>query len=498
MGNITREFKDVITSVLPVAAIVLILYFSLPSIEVSGKMVGIFLIGVLFIILGLSLFLIGSSLSVEPLGQKVGETITKRNSVIFFILVGLMLGLAVTLAEPNLHIMASEYDGTTNGILNKWHIIAIVSVGVSIFLVIGIARIFYNIKIKWVYLGGYALVFLTLIFVTDEFRAVAFDGSASSTGSIITPFILSISYGLASMKKESSEEDSFGLLGIIAIGSIFSVLILGAIKGKVNFKDSASLQMVSEYKNLSQPFGDIAKETIRDTIVSVVPTVIIYLIFNFTIFKMSKKQVRTTLLGFLFTVLGLFLFMLGVNGGFLNMGKIVGKAVGLQQEYVVILVGTILGLVVVFAEPSVHILTKQIEEVTAGYINRKIVLIALCIGAAISILLSMLKIIIKPLKLWHILVPGYFLAVILSFFAPDLFIGIAFDAGGVASGPMAGTFIIAFAQGVASSTEGANILLDGFGVLALVALSPLIILQLVGIAYKRKTKKMGVENASEQ
>ena len=178
----------------------------------------------------------------------------------------------------------------------------------------------------------------------------------------------------------------------------------------------------------------------------------------------------------------------------MEVGYYVGYNLALlDSKAFVLIVAFILGLVTILAEPAVHVLTHQIEDVTNGYVNRKMVGVALCIGVASAVALSILRILVPEIRLWHYLLPGYIISVALSYYVPNLYVGIAFDSGGVASGPMTATFILSYAQGVATATPWADVLLDGFGVIAAVAMTPIIALQVLGLVYKMKSKKVGLK-----
>jgi hypothetical protein len=179
----------------------------------------------------------------------------------------------------------------------------------------------------------------------------------------------------------------------------------------------------------------------------------------------------------------------GVNAGFMEVGMVMGEAIARDFSWLLPIIGFLLGMVVVLAEPAVYVLTEQVEDVSAGHIKRKVILVALSIGIAFAVSMSMLRIMIPSLKLWHFLLPGFALGAFLSYRVPPIFVGIAYDSGGVASGPMTATFILAFAQGAAKAIPTANVLIDGFGVIAMVAMTPIVAIQTLGFIFKIKSEK---------
>jgi len=310
---------------------------------------------------------------------------------------------------------------------------------------------------------------------------------------LTVPFILALAIGVSHLKKDSkaSEKDSFGLVAIASTGAIIAVMIMNII-AKTD-KISGSLEQHDADSGLISPFIHKFPIVAQEIIIALVPILILFLVFQKISFKMSNKSVRKVLIGLLFTFIGLVFFLVGVNAGFMDVGTAIGHSIAsLENKTYVVIIAFILGLVTILAEPAVHVLTHQIEDVTSGYVRRKAVLISLSLGVGLAVALSMIRIIIPELQLWHYLLPGYIIAIAMTYFVPKLFVGIAFDSGGVASGPMTATFILAFVQGAAEAIEGANVLVDGFGMIAMVALTPLIALQVLGLIFKLKSKKGGL------
>lgn len=347
----------------------------------------------------------------------------------------------------------------------------------------------------------YTAILFIAVFVSPEFLAISFDASGATTGALTVPFILALSVGVSKLKKDSkaSENDSFGLVALASTGAIIAVMLMsmifriGKITGPVDSRWMASQAPLLSLSNIMDPFVQKLPLLALESAIALLPFIILFTIFQKSAFHLSAKAVRKILFGMLFAFLGLVLFMLGVNAGFMEVGSAVGKSIALlDNKSYLVLIGFVLGLVTILAEPAVNILTHQIEDVTSGYVRRKIVLMSLSIGVGLAVALSMIRIIIPELQLWQFLLPGYILSCGIMFFVPKLFIGMAFDSGGVASGPMTATFILAYAQGAADAVEGANVLIDGFGMIAMVAMTPIIALQMLGFIYKLKSKKEGI------
>jgi hypothetical protein len=484
-----NKLKEVIMAVLPIVGIVLLLNFTITPLD--GKQLGSFLTGALLVIVGLTLFLFGVDLGISPIGRYIGGAIVKRNSLLVLTISGLILGFLISIAEPDLHILAGQVDMATGGMLPKLQLVVMVSIGIAVMLTLGFIRIVYNISLKLIFFILYGLVLIGGILAPQELLAISFDSSGATTGAMTVPFILALALGISALRKDSksSEADSFGLVGISSVGAILAVMVMSifsngglseASDGLVNHGSAATI-----FETLLTISGEV--------LLALAPIFLVFVIVYKTSLNISKRKFRNIVVGLIYTFLGLVIFLAGVNTGFMDVGRKVGfEAIVNGGGIAVIGIGFILGLVTILAEPAVYILTHQIEEVTSGFIKRKSVLVALSIGVGLAVALSMARIVIEPLELWHLLVPGYLIAIGLMFFVPELFVGIAFDSGGVASGPMTATFILAFAQGAASAAEGANVLADGFGVIALVAMTPLIALQILGFVFHVKSKKVGV------
>lgn len=485
MNVLIEKLKDVLYSVVPVTLVVIILHYTIVPLE--GNLFPKFLLGAFLLIIGLAIFLLGVDLGVTPIGSLMGNFLAKSNKVWILVIAGLLLGFFISIAEPDLHIIAEEVDQVTSGFLAKMDLIYVVSLGVATILTVGLLRIVYNKPLNRTYSIIYLLIFAFAIFSSPEFLAIAFDSSGATTGAMTVPFILALGLGVASLKKngKASEEDSFGLVGMASAGAILAVLMMSVLtRAEITGNlDATITHHLSIWSLLIQETKSVA----RDVFVAISPLAILFIVFQFLVFKLPRKQFNKIIKGLIYTFFGLLVFLTGVNVGFMEAGRVVGQEIAAYSSTALIVgIGFFIGLLTILAEPAVHVLTHQIENVTTGHVPRKLVLGALSIGVGLAVALSMLRIILPGLELWHILLPGYTIALAMTYYVPPLFVGIAFDSGGVASGPMTATFILAFAQGVSSMFEGANVLIDGFGVIALVALTPLIALQVLGLVFKRK------------
>jgi hypothetical protein len=492
MNIFTQKLKEVLTSVLPITIIVLILNFTLVPLAIP--LIIRFLIGTILIIIGLAIFLIGVDIGITPLGNLIGSSLTKTNKLWIVAISGLILGFFISIAEPGLLVLARQVSLVSLGEISSTSILVVVSIGLAIMVSLGFIRVVYNVPLYKILTAAYFLIFILALFTSSEFLAIAFDASGATTGVLAVPFILSLSMGVSALKKDSksSEKDSFGLVSIASIGAIMSVMILNILSKGSGFSDS--LEFNTSHSNaIIEPFVRLIPSVFTESFIAILPLVVIFLVCQKISFKLDKKAFKRILKGFIYTFGGLLIFLVGVNAGFMDVGSVIGYSLAsLDNKWYVIIVGFIIGFVTILAEPAVYVLTHQIEEVTSGYVKRKAVLIPLSIGVGLAVALSVIRIIVPEIQLWHYLLPGYIIAIAMTYFVPKLFVGIAFDAGGVATGPMTATFILAFTQGAAESIEWASVLRDGFGMISMVALTPIITLQILGFIFKMKSKKGGL------
>ncbi len=375
MGVLWSKFSEVILSVLPITVIVLILNFTLTSLDIS--LIIRFLIGAVFIIIGLSIFLFGGvDIGITPIGTLMGgKTVAKSNKLWIVIGAGIFLGFFISIAEPDLHILAGQVETVTSGVISKFIIVVVVSLGIAVLLATGLVRIVYSFPPLYKLLTIlYGLVFIIALFASREFLAISFDASGATTGALTVPFILALSLGISVLKKDSkaSEKDSFGLVAIASIGAIITVMLMSIFSGAEELKGSTEQDHTISNSIIGPfltEFGHIAQEVL----IALLPIIVIFLVFQKISFKLSRKSFRKVIKGLVFTFIGLVLFLVGVNAGFMDLGMELGYSIALLDNKVyIVVIGLILGIVTILAEPAVYVLTNQIEDVTSGYVTEKL------------------------------------------------------------------------------------------------------------------------------
>ncbi|MCM1056363.1 MAG: DUF1538 domain-containing protein [Firmicutes bacterium] len=461
-------------SVLPIAAIVLVLSVSLASID-SGILV-LFIFGIVFLILGMSLFTIGSGMSMQPLGEGIGVQISKSKKLIVAVIVCFILGALITIAEPDLQVLAEQVPSIPNLVL-----ILSVALGVGIFLVLSMVRTRKNMPLSRLLLIFYIAVMALAVFAPGDFIPTAFDSGGVTTGPITVPFVMALGAGMASVKGgRHSGEESFGLVALCSIGPILSVLILSICFSPA---PETTQTILGEYLTTKDAFLFFLKEMplyAREVLTAFLPIVGVFLIFQLAFRRFHKHQMIRISVGMAYTYIGLVLFLTGANAGFMPAGRLIGAEIaGGGHKYWLIAVGMLMGYFVVSAEPAVHTLKKQVEEVTNGAISQQSIGRALSIGVGVSVGISMLRV-LTGISIYPFLIGGYAVSLAITFFVPPIYTGIAFDSGGVASGPMTTTFMLPFAVGACEACGG-NVMTDAFGLVAMVAMTPLITIQVLGL-----------------
>ncbi len=486
LNILAQKLKDVSLSVLPITLLVLLLHFTIVPVESAALLR--FLLGAVSVVLGLGIFLFGAQIGITPLGTLIGETIAKTNKVWIVSALGFLMGFLITIAEPDLQILAQQVKEASGGVVPGVLILVVVSIGVGIMVSIGLLRILFEYPLNRVFTFAYLLIFFLGLKTSAEFLAISVDASGATTGAMTTPFILAIGYGVSRLKGGAkADEDSFGLVGLASAGPIFAIMITSIIKGLA--KIQGDIEPFVTHKGVFGPYLKAFPAFLRDSLLTLFPLFLLFVIFDQLRFKLHKRTRNSILKGLFYTFLGLTLFLVGVNAGFMEVGRAMGEGIANYHPLLLPLVGFFLGMVVVLAEPAVYVLTEQVEEVTAGHIKRKTIMLVLSVGIACAVSLSMVRILCAGLKLWHFLLPGFALAAFLSYRVPPIFVGIAYDSGGVASGPMTATFVLAFAQGAAHTIPVADVMSEGFGVIAMVAMTPLVAIQLLGVVFRRKEEK---------
>ena len=483
--ELAEKIRESAVSVLPILILVSLLCLFLTPMQ--PQLLLAFLIGALMLILGMGLFSLGAEQSMTPIGTKIGTALTKTKNLPLILGVSFLLGFAITVAEPDLQVLAETVPHISSTVL-----LVTVGIGVGLFMSLCMYRIITGANLRWLLLGCYALIFLLAAFTDPDFLCIAFDSGGVTTGPMTVPFILAMGMGVANIRSDNrAEADSFGLVALCSIGPILSVLLLGF------FYDGG--EAVAELSHTSLPtttaiggaFLAALPVYFKEMAIAMLPIVGIFLIFQLALLRLTRRRLVKILIGLLYTYLGLVLFLTGVNIGFSTLGAELGAALGRTAPQWLIPLAIVLGWFIISAEPAVSILEKQIETVSAGAIPGKAIKRSLSIAIAIAMGLAMLRVLTGISILWFV-VPGYATALALSFFVPDIYTAIAFDSGGVASGPMTATFMLQLVVG-ASIALGGNVLRDAFGVVALVAMMPLLSIQLVGFLYERRAKRTARE-----
>ena len=496
--NILKKSKETLCSVAPIMALVLILAFTV--VPFTPGLIARFLTGGLMVIAGLTLFLIGIDIGIIPIGERSGAALTSKKNLKLLLSVSFLIGFMITIAEPDVQVLAGQI-GNLSANVNKWTLVIMIALGVGFFVTLGLCRTVLSLKRRRVLIISYLFLFALAYFCPDYLQGAAFDAGGATTGPMTVPFIMALGMGVASVRagKNSRDNDSqFGLTGIASIGPIAAVCLYGIILNYFFAHDeSLTATTIESAENLPEGmriYATLFPEVFSDVFKSLFPLLIMFICFQIFLLKMPPVQLRKMFSGVVYCFIGLVLFLLGAEGGFMPAGQKVGEYLGFLSiskggiwTFIIIILAFIFGAITVCAEPAVWVLTEQVEEASGGNIKRRIMLTSLSLGVAFSIGLSILKI-IYGFSIWYILIPGYALALILTFFCPPLFTGIAFDSGGVASGPMTSTFILSFTLGCASSYSSSSS--SAFGVIALVAMTPLIAIQILGIIYKIKTKEV--------
>lgn len=483
MSLLFEKLKEVMKTLLPVFILVLLICFTI--VDVDTDVILRFIVGSLLLLIGLTIFLWGVDLAMNPIGEHMSNEVATSRSPIKIAALSFLLGFLITVAEPDLLILGNQIEGASGGDLSSQIIVYMVSIGVGVMISLGIFRLLKDRPLNVFMAITYGIIFVLAILVSEEFLAIAFDASGATTGALTTPFVLALSLGLSNVKGgQKSEENSFGLVGIMSAGPILAVMLLSIISGQKNIQGDVGEYVFAE--GVIEPILNAIPHIFIESLLALLPITLLFFIFNYGKFKLPKGEIYGIVKGIIFTLLGLVIFLTAVNSGFMDMGRVLGMELAKTNNWLLIGTGFVLGLIVVLVEPAVHVLGEQIEEVTAGHIPINLIRTTLSLGVGIAIALSMVRIVVPEVKLWYFLLPGFAIAILLSFKSDPVFVGIAYDAGGVASGPMTATFILAFAQGAASQIETANVLIDGFGVIAMVAMAPVLSIMILGTAFQEK------------
>ena len=470
------KLKEALVSVLPITLIVILLNFT-PLVNFSSKEIVVFSISSVLLIFGIGLFTIGADFAMTPMGEHVGAGITKTKKFWLLLIICFALGLLITIAEPDLTVLSKQLKD----VVNPTKLIVFVGSGVAIFLVFGVLKIMFKRQLASLLMFFYMLLFaLSSILIlngNNSLLSFAFDSGGVTTGPITVPFIMALGLGISTtIGGKRANENSFGLISLCSVGPILAVIILGIFAtGTIDYQ-------VPSYEianNVVKEFFVSLLSVAKEVAIALGLVVLFFFIINVIFLKLPKKKNIQIIIGTIFTYVGLVIFLTAVHVGFMPIGYKMGNQLANLSSTAIIIISFILGFVTVLAEPAVHVLTKQVEETTAGGVIKKQLLLALSIGVGTSILLSIIRIIFNFSILYY-LIPGYFISLGLSFFVPRIYTAIAFDSGGVASGPMTSTFILPFAIGAAMAVDQSTVLSNAFGIVAMVAMTPLITIQLLG------------------
>lgn len=497
--NIVAKFKETAVSVLPVILIVLIL--GLTVVPLEKIFLARFVVSGFILVIGLTLFLLGVDLSIQPMGERSGAALTNKKSLPLLLGVAFVIGFIVTAAEPDIQVFGDQVKGVFP-FVNKTVFTFSIAAGVGVFIMLGLLRTVLKLSLKLTLLISYSVLFIIAFFVPHSFFGIAFDSGGATTGPMTVPFIMSLGIGVARVMASKDDNSSFGLTGIASIGPVLAVLVYAILASVADVDGGAGEAAAAAALEENSPgfaavsifggFGKVLAGVFHEALLSILPILVLFVIFQLWLLKMTARQVTRIAIGFVYAFAGLLIFLTGVNGGFSQAGEMLGSKLG-QNAFVLgggwyfllIFTGVLLGAIIVCAEPAVWVLSEQVEQVSGGTIKRKILLIFLSVGTSVAIGIAMWRS-VSGFNLKYVLIPGYVLAMLLMIFTPPLFCGIAFDSGGVASGPLTSTFVLSFTIGAASKAGGGS---DSFGVIALVAMMPLIAIQIMGIIFRLKTQE---------
>ena len=476
--NLLEKLKESLGAVLPIIGIVLVLCFSIAPIPNSVLMT--FVVGAVLLIIGMMFFTLGAEMAMTPMGERIGTKLTNTRKISVVIVLCFILGFIITISEPDLQVLAEQVPSIPN-----YTLIIAVATGVGIFLVAAVLRMLFGIPLAHMLLILYPIIFILASIVPQDFLTVAFDSGGVTTGPMTVPFIMALGIGFSAVRSDKhAENDSFGLVALCSVGPILAVLLLGLLyhPGESGYEQTMIVKTDNSVE-MWQLFQEGLPYYMKEMLISLLPIILFFFIFQIVSLHLHKKTLVKIIIGIIYTYIGLVLFLTGVNVGFMPAGNYLGLVIaGLSYPWIIVPIGMLIGYFIVKAEPAVYVLTEQVEELTSGAISAKAMGMSLSIGVAFSLGLAMVRVLTGISILWFLL-PGYAVALGLTFFVPKIFTAIAFDSGGVASGPMTATFLLPFSMG-ACEALGGNVVTDAFGVVAMVAMTPLITIQILGLIYQ--------------
>lgn len=468
------KIKEAFLSVFPITIVIFALI--LICVPTPQDLIIKLSISAILLILGIGIFSLGADSSMIELGSGVGATLSNKSKLWFMLVCGVCIGFIITFAEPDLMVLAGQVVDFSS-LNSTWLFISVVSIGVGILLMLGILRVYFKIKLSILLLISYGIVFILSFFVPPEFVPIAFDSGSVTTGPISVPFLIAFGLGLSAVRESKDEEDnSFGMIALCSVGPIISVMFLSL------FIDSSSSSVTLETTQnlgIAQEMFSTLGNSLLDVAIILLPIIIIFILFQIFAFKYPKTKVIRMLFGFFLTYIGISLFLTGVECGYLPMGRLMGEYFGgLSNSWVAILIGLILGAFAIIAEPALHVLKKQVEDVTNGTIKQSVIVVTISLGVALAVMIAVIRA-LYPFDILYVLIPLYALSIILAFFNTKLFTAISFDSGGVATGAMAVSFILPMISGLSTNS-------NGFGTIALIACFPIVTMQILGFIYKLK------------
>ena len=485
-SKMQEKMSEALSAVVPIIVIVLCLSFTIAP--MSPGILLSFLLGAVLVMVGMMFFSLGAEISMTPMGEKVGAKMTQSKNVGIIVLLSFLLGMIITISEPDLQVLAELVPSIPNSTL-----ILAVSVGVGLFLAVAILRMLLSVALSHLLVVLYLVVFILAFFVPGDFRAIAFDSGGVTTGPMTVPFIMALGVGISAIRNDrNAADDSFGLVALCSVGPILAVLILGLLfsTGESAPTVSQGIQ-ISDTVELWQMFAVELPAYLKEIAISLLPIVAFFGLFQIFSLHLSGRALGKILIGLAYTYIGLVLFLTGANVGFMPAGTYLGSVLADGVfRFALIPIGAVIGFFIVKAEPAVYVLNHQVEEITDGAISARAMGTCLSLGVAASVALAMTRV-LTGIPILYFLIPGYTIALGLSFVVPKIFTAIAFDSGGVASGPMTATFLLPLAQG-ACTAVGGDLAADAFGVVAMVAMTPLITIQLLGLVTVLKQRRQSV------
>ena len=484
--SLREKLRESLISVVPVSLLVFLLAVT-PWVDITKQELAVFAGAAALLIVGISLFNLGADMAMTPMGQYIGEGLTKSKKLGILLSISFVMGLLITVAEPDLAVLAGQVSAVMNGTL----LIVTVGVGVGLFLLMAVIKIVFHADLTGILLFFYMVMFSLAALLIDSgkgsFLPLSFDSGGVTTGPITVPFIMALGVGIAlTVGGRNARENSFGLIALCSVGPIVAVLILSMMaKGDLTYAvPDYSMSTILE-EGVDNLLGDKLLEVGK----SLALVVVFFFILQAVILRLPKTKIIQILIGIFQTLVGLVLFLAAVEMAFMPIGFKIGAQMASHNPALLVVFAFIIGNVVVLAEPAVHVLNNQVEEITGGEVSKTQMMVALSVGVGVSIGLSVLRVHLG-FSLLYYLVPGYLLSLGLSFFVPKLYTAIAFDSGGVASGPLTSSFILPLVIGACCSLQGDSAVMDfAFGVVAMVAMTPLITIQSLGFKSVLSTRR---------